>query len=136
MKLFKKLAALCLSLTMCLGLGATFAACDGDDTNSSSSVQEEIAYKFKVLKADGSAAVGYRVLLCEGTLCYGPAVVADSNGIALYLVSKLPAPKAYDIHVMSSDTDDSTYLTLTSSSLKLTPTDFSETVTITLTLAE
>ncbi len=137
MKLFKKLATLCLSLTMCLGLGATIAACGGDDAStSSSSVQDEIAYKFQIVKADDSPAEGYKVLLCKGDENCGTPVAADANGIVNYPVSKLPGEKkadAYDIHVMSAESSD--YLTLTTASLLLTPTTFSATRTIPLKLA-
>ncbi len=141
MKLFKKLAVLCLSLTMCLGVGASFAACGGDDKSTTSSVVDEaIAYKFQIKRANGEVAAGYRVLLCKGEDQCGQFVAADANGIVEYPVSKLPeidgarTAMAYDIHVLEPDVDKSDYLGLSNSTLKTTPTAFAPTTTITLTL--
>ncbi len=125
MKFFKKLAVLCMALTLCFGVGSTFAACGDDKGSTSSSVQETIAYKFKITTANDEPAGGYRVLLCDSTGTCGMFQVADENGVVEYPASALPGSKtaaAYDIHVMPPDINDSTYLDHTG--LKKTPAEF------------
>lgn len=81
MKFLKKLAIACLTLTMFAGL-ASFAACgdtndNGNGTSNNQPAQTE-TFKFKILKADGSPAVGYVVQLCERTCAFSEP--ANENG--------------------------------------------------------
>ncbi len=70
MKLFKKLATICTALILSLGLGAAFAACDGNEggnslPQNSSQADTSVKYNFYVVKADGTPAVGYGIQLCK-----------------------------------------------------------------------
>ena len=111
MKLFKKLAIACLSLTMLAGFAA-FASC-GDKTNdnpansnsnteSSSEVSSDVAqteaFKFRVLKADGTPAVGYVVQLCNKTCAFSEAT--DENGEVSFAGGD--GEVVYEIHVFSA----------------------------------
>ena len=105
MKLFKKLAIACLSLTMLAGF-ASFAACGSTDNNSASnsgnSNTEQPAqtegFKFKVVKADGTPAVGYVVQLCNNTCTFSEA--ANENGEITFGGGE--GALAYEIHVFSA----------------------------------
>ncbi len=98
MKFFKKLAVLCTALTLCFGIGTSLVACGGDKKESSSSSQTLSGYYFKVLKADGTAAKGYRVQLCtaDNVNCLSPVAVGD-DGMVAYTAD--PAT-AWVIHLM------------------------------------
>ena len=126
MKLFKKLAGACLALTLCFGaFGLVACGEKEDDTPAANS------YKFQVLTAQNEAAVGYRVLLCQGEGC-GIPQTTDENGYATVSGIALPVPDTageYDIHVMGPTSSD--YLDF--SGVKTTPVSFSSSV-ITLTL--
>ena len=104
MKFFKKLAIACLTLTMFAGL-ATFAACGGDNNNANgnNSNSEQPAqtegFKFKIVKADGSPAVGYAVQLCTTNSCTF-SEVANENGEITFGGGE--GEIAYDIHVWSA----------------------------------
>ena len=111
MKFFKKLAIACLSLTLLAGF-AVLASC-GDNTDnsadnsvsnsqsessaSSDSTQTE-AFKFRVLKADGSPAVGYVVQLCNKTCAF--SAETDANGEVSFAGGD--GEVAYEIHVFSA----------------------------------
>ncbi len=139
MKLIKKLALVCMSLTLCAGVCA-MTACFGDDSSSSSTTSSvetsseatatATAYKFKVVKADGSPAVGYRVLICIANGACNPPVATDENGEATVVPTALGGAGTYEIHVMD-DQGNSDYLEFTG--LTVTPNAFSNDV-ITLTL--
>ena len=71
MKLFKKLAGLCLALTFCAGLCAV-ASCGGskdkgNDSTPTTSEQpgEATSYTVIVLNADGTPAADARVQFCK-----------------------------------------------------------------------
>ncbi|MBQ8405900.1 MAG: hypothetical protein IJX09_04535 [Clostridia bacterium] len=103
MKFFKKLAIACLTLTMFAGL-ATFAACGGDNNNANgnNSNSEQPAqtegFKFKIVKADGTPAVGYVVQLCKSTCIFSEP--ANENGEITFGGGE--GEIAYDIHVWSA----------------------------------
>lgn len=126
MKIFKKLAALCMAISLCLGVGA-LAACGGDGDNSSSVQQStDAGYLFKVVNADGSVATGdLEIALCQGTtLCYN-TVRVDANGCVLYnadTVQGFPGEGVYDIHIYSGELFDETEF----DGLKQTPATYSD----------
>ena len=104
MKAFKKLAGLCLGLTLCFGLCA-FAACDKEATSESSSPavessspadeNEATAYVFTVLDKDGNPLKDMAVMLCiPGSSCY-PPIYTDENGQATFDKD----PQILEIHV-------------------------------------
>ena len=102
MKFFKKLAIACLTLTMFAGL-ASFAACGGNADNNSSSESSTPAqtgtYKFKIVKADGTPAVGYVVQLCSKTCIFSEP--ADANGEISCAGTE--GEGAYEIHVFTAN---------------------------------
>lgn len=104
MKFFKKMAIACLTLTMFAGL-ASFAACGGNTDNSSNSSNESStpaeaeAYKFKIVKADGTPAVGYVVKLCITTCTFSSP--ADENGEISYAGTE--GEGEYEIHVFTGN---------------------------------
>ena len=102
MRKIKKLATLALSLVIAFGFGA-FTACGGGDDTSSSSSQTEAAtaYKFQVLNADTTPAVGVAVQLCQDDACFAPAF-ANAEGIVTYNFPNNQAGE-YSVHVWSSD---------------------------------
>lgn len=111
MKMFKKLAGLCLALTLCVGLGA-IASCGGsskDDDKSTTSEAPAPATKYEVtvLNADGTSATDVKVQFCamnaDGTLgaCYAPVAV-DANGVCAYSPMGFPGVGIYEIHVLDS----------------------------------
>ncbi len=102
MKFFKKLAIACLTLTMFAGL-ATFAACgDNNNANNSNSNTESPAqtegFKFKIVKADGSPAVGYVVQLCKSTCAFSEPV--NANGEVIF--AGVEGEISYEIHVFTA----------------------------------
>ena len=117
MKAFKKLAGLCLGITLCFGLCA-FAACDKESAPESSSPavessspadeNEATAYVFTVLDKDGNPLKDMAVMLCiPGSSCY-PPIYTDENGKVssasladLYKI-QLPA-QVLEIHVGTKD---------------------------------
>ena len=112
MKKFKKLAAICMAISFCVGVGAFAASCGGASNNSaaqssSEDTQTATGYLFKVVKADGSAAdSSYAVQLCKGLeLCYNPCFLG-ADGQATYnstTVQGFPGEGVYDIHVLGGD---------------------------------
>ena len=105
MKFFKKMAIACLTLTMLAGL-ASFAACGGDNNNAngnnsseSSTPAEAEAYKFKIVKADGTPAVGYVVELCITECTFSSP--ADANGEISYAGTE--GEGEYEIHVFTGN---------------------------------
>lgn len=120
MKVFQKLAGLCLGLTLCFGLCA-LAACEKESTESSSSTppvessspvedNETVeAYVFTVLDKDGNPVKDYRVLLClsgDSGVCLAP-VSTDEDGKAIVDPTQYGQQAAvYDIHVMSATSTD------------------------------
>ena len=114
MKLFKKLAGLCLALTFCAGLCAV-ASCGGskdkgNDSTPTTSEQpgEATSYTVIVLNADGTPAADARVQFCKvesnGTLgaCYSP-VSTDANGMCAYAPMGFPGEGLYEIHVIGAE---------------------------------
>ena len=119
MKLFKKLAGLCLALTFCAGLCAV-ASCGGSkdkDTDKDSTPVtseqpgEATCYTVTVLNADGTPATGVNVQFCiveNGKIqaCYG-AVETDANGMCEYKdVMGFPGEGVYEIHVINKELKD------------------------------
>ena len=110
MKALKKIAGICLALTLCFGIGA-LTACNDNAGNTSSITSEQptgaSGYKFKVLNADGTPAVGYQVQLCilnskgEQTACYMPIAVGE-NGQVTYAPQGFPGAGTYNIHVLDA----------------------------------
>lgn len=114
MKLFKKLAGLCLALTFCAGLCAV-ASCGGskdkgDDSTPTTSEQPGVVtnYTVIVLNADGTPAADAKVQFCkvesDGTLgaCYSP-VSTDANGMCAYAPMGFPGEGLYEIHVIGAE---------------------------------
>ena len=102
MKFFKKLAIACLTLTMFAGL-ATFAACgDNNNANNGNSNTQQPAqtegFKFKIVKADGTPAVGYVVQLCKSTCAFSEP--ADKNGEVTF--GGAEGEISYEIHVFTA----------------------------------
>ena len=134
MKLFKKLAGACLAMTFCFGM-ASLVACG--DKGDSAPVARENAYNFLVYKADGSAAVGYKVQMCttdgEG-ICYAPSAAIDSNGFTYITTgSSCPAPAVYEVHVLLVDEETYAEEQVALSEAVYTPAEFStEFITVTL----
>ena len=104
MKAFKKLAGLCLGITLCFGLCA-FAACDKEsapessspavESSSSADENEATAYVFTVLDKDGNPLKDMAVMLCiPGSSCY-PPIYTDENGQATFDKD----PQVLEIHV-------------------------------------
>ena len=118
MKLFKKLAGLCLALTFCAGLCAV-ASCGGskdkDTDNDSTPVTSEQPgvvsnYTVIVLNADGTPATDVKVQFCiiengETQACYG-AVSTDANGMCAYAPMGFPGEGVYEIHVIGKTLKD------------------------------
>lgn len=80
------------------------ATSSGNNEESSGIVTQANAYNFKILKADGTPAVGYNIQLCstDGT-CYPPSIVSDANGFVAVTTSRnFPGPGIYEVHVMYS----------------------------------
>ena len=113
MKAFKKIASLCLGLTLCAGLCA-FAACEKEAapetsspvaTESSSTApetEEATAYVFTVLDKDGNPLKDMAVLLCiPGSGCF-PPIYTDENG---KVTSDKPA-QVLEIHVANKGDED------------------------------
>ena len=128
-----------MAFAFCFGAGAALTACGNSSTASTSSTGEAPAangYKFKVVNADGSAAVGYMVLLCKGADACGIPQVTNEKGETTVLATALPnvggvsaKADAYDIHIMAPGS--STYLEYEGP--EKTPAEFSDdTITITL----
>ena len=119
MKTFKKIAALCMAISLCAGVGA-FAACGGDTGTGSASessnpvsaeTQTATGYLFKVVNADGTPAdASYAVQLCKGLeVCYNPAFL-NAEGQATYnatTVAGFPGEGVFDIHVLGGEFMDS-----------------------------
>lgn len=116
MKLIKKLALLCASLSLCAGVCA-MTACElslGGNTDSStapatSSTETSSqapatasAFKFKVVKADGTPATNVSVQLCIADTCYAP-VKTDANGEVSYTS---PAGEVvHEIHILDENNE-------------------------------
>ncbi len=111
MKIFKKVAMLCMALTLCLSVGAT-VACGGKDkggNSTSSSITDEVTqdgYSFKVVNASGAPATGYKIQLCkkapDGTLgaCLMPVSVGADGTLSYKVTDK---DTAYEIHVLDAN---------------------------------
>ncbi len=103
MKLFKKLAVLCMALSL---VSVAFVACgkDKDTTSGSatSSVEETTGvtainngYTFLVKDANGQPAAGYMIQLCDANGCQGsPASTATG------VINMVKAAGEYEIHLM------------------------------------
>ena len=108
MKIFKKIAALCMAISLCVGVGALTASCGGSsDSSSSEQTTTATGYLFKVVNADGTAAdTTYAVQLCKGDeMCFNPCFL-DENGQANYnatTVTGFPGAGVYDIHVLGGE---------------------------------
>ncbi len=112
MKIFQKIAGLCLALTLCVGMAA-FAACgDGGNTPPASSSTPPASsepdssepaattgHKFRVLDKDGKPVAGVVIQLCKDSCTFSAAT--DANGEVSY--AGADGEVAYDIHVWSVD---------------------------------
>lgn len=120
MNIFKKLAGICMAISLCLGVCA-FTACGNN--NDGGFQAKENAYNFRVVNADGTAATGYQVQLCtaDQTTCY-PGVAVDGEGYCAYTCPE----GVYEIHLLPADTEFT-------SNPELTPATYStEIIVITL----
>ena len=113
MKKFKKIAALCMAISLCACVGAFTASCggSGNDNSAAQSSSEETqaatGYLFKIVKADGTPAdSSYAVQLCKGLEgCFNPCFL-DANGQASYnatTVLGFSGEGEYDIHVLGGE---------------------------------
>ncbi len=110
MKIFKKLATIAMALSLCLGAGAALVACGGkggDTSSTGNSVTSEApaelkpienGYTFKVLNADGTPAVGYKVQLCDTNGCKNSSTT-DANGVATITDAVVSAGE-YEMHLL------------------------------------
>lgn len=114
MKLFKKLAILCATISLCVGFSA-FAACGGSKNNSAPTYtindvvpapSSDAGYYFKIVNADGTPAKDVKIQLCKGTeMCFEP-IALDASGNALYNPNGFPGAGVYDIHVLGGEWGD------------------------------
>ncbi len=136
MKTFKKIATLCVALSLCIGI-AGFAACGGDSNESSqapvesssistpdSSVADssddtsadisnptEAGYHFRLMNADGTPAAtdsdGNPYFL---QFCVADLcydpVAVDANGCVTYNPNGFPGAGEYDVHVLGGEWKD------------------------------
>lgn len=97
----------------------------GDDTPKA----KENAYNFLVYKADGSAAVGYKIQMCTTTgawACYTPSAETDSNGFTYITTGdSCPAPAVYEVHVLLHNEKTYTDEPVALSATFCTPAEFS-----------
>ena len=100
MKLLKKLATVCLSLTMLAGIGFIATTATACGTTQESPATE--TYKFKIVKADGTPAVGYVVQLCINTCTFSQPT--NANGEVSYAGTE--GAGAYEIHVFTANPAD------------------------------
>lgn len=110
MKIFKKIAGLCLALTLCAGMMAFTACGDGGNTPPASSstppasseqpdTQQATGHKFRVLDKDGKPVAGVFIQLCTDKNCYFSETATDANGEVSYIGEA--GEVVYDIHVYS-----------------------------------
>ena len=114
MKLIKKLALLCASLSLCAGVCA-MTACEfslGGGTSSSTAPATSSAeasseatatanaFKFKVLNADGTPSTNVYIQLCIADTCYAP-VQTDENGEVSY--TSPAGAVVHEIHVLDAE---------------------------------
>lgn len=129
MKVFKKLAGLCLALTLCSGICA-FAACGESDPADSTPTQStpvvKEGYKFKIVDKDGNPVQGYYVQLCDDIGCKTSSAT-DANGEVVFAPSS--GAGVYDIHVFTGSAQPN------HNGLTQTPAEYNSDV-IVLTLAE
>ena len=100
MKIFKKLAIVCLSLTMMAGVAA-FTACGNNNgnNNTNSETPATETYNFKVVNADGTPAVGYVIQLCINTCTFSQPT--NASGEVSYAGTE--GAGAYEIHVFTAN---------------------------------
>ena len=110
MKIFKKIAGLCLALTLCAGMLAFTACGDGGNTPPASSstppasseqpdTQKATGHKFRVLDKDGKPVAGVFIQLCKDTCTFSAAT--DANGEVSYAGGD--GEVEYSIHVWTVD---------------------------------
>ena len=134
MKVFKKLAGLCLALTLCSGICA-FAACGetepaDDSTPHSSTPVTQTGYKFKIVDKDGNPVQGYKVQLCINICTFSEDT--DANGEVTY--GGTEGEGEYEIHVFTAHPSNGGVSVNFEGATK-TPATYSDDV-IVLTLAE
>lgn len=107
MKLLKKLALVCASLTLCAGVCAVTACSGGGEdasssaTSSSEATATATSFKFKVLNKNGTPATNVYVQLCIGAdLCYQP-VKTDANGEVSYVSPS--GEVVHEIHILDAE---------------------------------
>ena len=100
MKLFKKLAVACLSLTMFAGIGflTTSTAACGTKTEAPATD----TYNFKIVNADNTPAVGYVIQLCINTCTFSQPT--NAKGEVSYAGTE--GAGAYEIHVFTANPAD------------------------------
>ena len=122
MKFLKKLAILCMTLTLCVGFASLTACGGGNSTDNTASSEttyspddvipaptDKAAYYFKVINENGTPAKDVKVQLCKGDeMCFDPIAV-DANGDVCYVPNA--GAGEYDIHVLGGEwgTDQLTF---------------------------
>ena len=106
MKAFKKLAGLCLALTLCVGFGA-FAACgetesSDDSTPTQSTPVDTETYHFKVVDAEGNPVKDHVIQLCINTCTFSGKT--NANGEVSYAGTE--GAGEYEIHVFTAHPAD------------------------------
>ncbi len=117
MKVFKKLATLVTALALCVGVGATVAACDKNSA--------EKGYTFTVLNKDGTPAVGYSVQLCKTDGSCLEFVNIDEDGTIFYKLDNTGI--SYEVHIL-----DARQYSVEFSGLKTLPANHTGEIQITL----
>ena len=100
MKLFKKIAMFTMAIALTFGVGG-LVACGGNTDSTGSSTEQPAAvsaYKFKVVKTDGTAVAGVQVQLCKGTDFCAMPKMTGADGTVSYDFPNGNADE-YDIHV-------------------------------------
>ncbi len=83
------------------------ATSSGNNEESSGIVTQANAYNFKILKADGTPAVGYKIQMCTTNgsgVCYAFSSASDTNGFVAVTQNPriCPNPAIYEVHVVDS----------------------------------
>ncbi len=108
MKLFKKLAVLVMSLTLCVGFGATVAACGKDDKPTAEQPAKD-GYSIKVLDTEGNPFTDCAVSICTADGVYCSKLLApNAKGTAVFSGENLPTGGAaeYVVHVYNEDMEE------------------------------
>ncbi len=108
MKFFKKLAVLCAAITLCVGVGASLAACGGDEGDSSSiesslyvpTTPHADGYDFHITVPEGASPTDYAVQLCDTSGSCIQFMAFAENGYLNYNPAPLDKTMTYEVHIM------------------------------------